>query len=319
MTETVFSTASEVAARFNVELAKKLENPGKLPGTTSGFAKLNDLTNGFQPGQFIVIASRPRCGKTSLALGMAYSIALEDKKPVGFLSLEMTETQLWLRFVSGLTGINSQTIQTGELNDEQVEEIRTASNEAAKLPLYFAEAATGINTIPAIEQQAMLFAAESGQGFGCIFIDMMKHLRPIEARNEEEIPKITELTRELKRLAIRLNIPIIALHHMNRGVEGRAVKRPTLADLKGCGSIEEDADVVMFIHREELYDAETSRRGEADLYVEKNRFGPEGKVELLFDASCTWFSAKPDFSPPVAGTGKYASPAMKAHYAPKDD
>lgn len=300
MTELVFSTGDEIAARFEIELKKRIKNKGKLPGKASGFAGLDNLTYGYQPGLH-VIAGRPGKGKTAFGLQLAFTVAQRDRIPVGMLSLEMSEWELWLRLMSNLCEIDGGNIQCGNLTEEELVVITTTSRMVASVPLFVAEARAGINTVPAIKNQIDFFRNEMPEELGLVLIDQLQKMKAVDVlhQDQNEIAKFTEITGDLHELAMAEGIPLVLLCQMNRLIEGRAVKRPNLGDLKGCGSIEQDATTVTFVHDPEDEQDKELRQ----LILAKNRHGKIGDVDVTFSGPFTRFYEKDanpqsNFQPP---------------------
>ena len=252
---------------------------GKLRGIPTGYVDLDNHLGGLQKSDLVILAARPSMGKTSLALDIMRHVAVNAKVPVGIFSLEMSKDQLVVRLLSSQSDVNLWKIRTGHLNDNDFEQIGQAMGELSEAPIYIDDAA-GSNIM---EVRTKARRLQSEHGVGLIVVD---YLQLMEGRStENRVQEVSEISRSLKLLARELNIPVLALSQLSRGVENRPDKVPQLADLRESGSIEQDADVVMFIYREEMYKGKDSRRPHiAEIHIKKHRNGPVGQVDLYFDA-----------------------------------
>jgi replicative DNA helicase len=257
-----------------------------LTGTPSGFADLDSITGGFQPGNLIIIAARPSMGKSALVTNMAENVALskDHRRPVALFSLEMSEAELAQRFIASQASIKGDDLRKGRLRDEaKWKRVLRTAGEYDAAPLYVDDSSDiGIMDVRAkarrLHQQAM---AEYG-GLGLVIVDYLQLMRA-DSRIENRVQQVGEMSRGLKILARELNVPVIALSQLSRGVESRTDKRPMLSDLRESGQIEQDADLVMFIYRDEYYFPETTDKpGEAELIIAKHRNGGLGEVPLTF-------------------------------------
>ncbi len=257
---------------------------GKLRGLATGYVDLDNLLGGLQKSDLVILAARPSMGKTSLALDIMRHVAVDNKTPVGIFSLEMSKDQLVDRLLSSQSDVNLWKIRTGHLNEGDFDQIGKAMGELSEAPIFIDDAA-GSN-IMEIRTKARRLQAE--HGVGLIVVD---YLQLMEGRNQENrVQEVSEISRSLKLLARELNVPVLALSQLSRGVENRPDKVPQLADLRESGSIEQDADVVMFIYREEMYKGKDARRPHiAEIHIKKHRNGPTGQVDLFFDADKTSF------------------------------
>jgi len=302
--------------------AKAFQRDGKLSGIATGLRDLDTKMGGLQPSDLIIIAGRPGMGKTSLATNIAYNIARAHQADlqvdgtmktvnggiVGFFSCEMSAEQLATRIIAERTGISSSSIRRGGISEADFEKIRDYSIELQSLPFYVDE--TGGLSISQLTARARRLKRQ--KGLDLIVIDYIQLLSGSGKRGtDNRVQEITEITTSLKALAKELNVPVIALSQLSRQVESRDDKRPQLSDLRESGSIEQDADVVMFVYREEYYLANKEPRagtpeyekwmldmslvhGKAEVIIGKQRHGPTGTVDLQFDGSVTRFS---DLSP----------------------
>lgn len=257
---------------------------GKLRGLSTGFMDLDNLLGGLQKSDLVVLAARPSMGKTSLALDILRHVGVNMKKPVGIFSLEMSKDQLVDRLLSAQSDVNLWKIRTGHLNDADFEQIGEAMGLLSEAPVFIDDAA-GSN-IMEVRTKARRLQAETD--LALIVVD---YLQLMEGRNQENrVQEVSEISRSLKLLARELNVPVLALSQLSRNVENRPDKVPVLADLRESGSIEQDADVVMFIYREDMYKGKDSRRPNiAEIHIRKHRNGPTGTIDLFFDQDRTSF------------------------------
>ncbi|MGI6335070.1 MAG: replicative DNA helicase [Minisyncoccales bacterium] len=255
---------------------------GATRGVATGFKGLDSILSGLQKSDLIVLAARPSMGKSSLALDIAKNVALNEKLPVGIFSLEMSKDQLIDRLISSESNIDSWKIRQGMLSSEGEDNdfvcIQHALGVLSEAPIFIDDA----SSCSVLQMKAMARRLQSSRGLGLIIID---YLQLIEPNNKitSSVQQITEISRQLKGLARELNVPVLAVSQLSRAVEQRTPKIPRLSDLRESGAIEQDADVVLFIYREDVYQEETPRKGIADIIIAKHRNGPIGRVELVFD------------------------------------
>ena len=253
---------------------------GKLRGVPSGFKKLDNILSGFQKSDLVIIASRPSMGKTSLALDIARQAAVEHNIPVGLFSLEMSAQQLVDRMLTAESKIDGWKLRTGNLKvDKEFLSIQESLAKLSKAPIY-------IDDMPGnniIRMRSVARRLKSENDLGLSIVDYLQLMLPIDSRKSDSmVQQVTEISRSLKNLARELNVPVIALSQLSRNVEHRGGK-PRLSDLRDSGSIEQDADVVMFIHRDDKYNDSSDKPNIADILVQKHRNGPTGNCELYFD------------------------------------
>ena len=250
-----------------------------LTGTPAGFRDLDDKTGGFQPGNLIVIAARPSMGKSALVANIAENAALTGRA-VALFSLEMSESELAQRFVASQANLKGEDLRRGKVPERQWPTILEACDRLAQAPLFVDDSSdTGVLEVRAKSRR--LHAQVEG-GLGLIIVDYLQLMRH-EGRVESRVEQVGQISRGLKGLARELNVPVIALSQLSRAVEQRGgEKKPILSDLRESGQIEQDADLVMFIYRDEYYDKESERPGEADIIIAKHRNGPVGDVVLTF-------------------------------------
>src|SRR5918996_287910 len=259
---------------------ERLSREGKaITGTASGFEDLDAITGGFQPGNLIILAARPSMGKSALMANFCENAALDQGKAVALFSLEMSESELAQRFIASQASIKGDDLRKGRVPASRWGKIMEASNRLAKSPL-FIDDSSDLSVLD-VRAKSRRLAQQHADGLGLILIDYLQLMRG-DARTDNRVEQIGQISRGLKTLARELDCPVIALSQLNRGVEQRTDKRPVLSDLRESGSIEQDADLVMFIYRDEYYDKESEREGIADLIISKHRNGGLATVELTF-------------------------------------
>ena len=266
------------------ELDKRAQKGGGLTGISSGFRKLDELTTGFQKGELIIIAGRPSMGKTALALNIAEHTALADNNPVAVFSLEMSAEQLAFRLISSLGRVNQTSLKSGKLKDKDWDRIDGAILQMKEMPIYIDDTPS----LTPVELRSRARRIQREKGLSLIVIDYLQ-LMHVPGSKENRATEISEISRNLKSLARELSIPIIAISQLNRSVEQRVDKSPIISDLRESGAIEQDADVIAFIYREEVYNPETDEKGIALINVAKQRNGPIGKFYLTFLGQYTKF------------------------------
>jgi len=253
-----------------------------LRGVPTGFAALDNVLAGLQQSDLIVLAARPSLGKTTLALDIARSVA-KHGTPVGIFSLEMSKEQLVDRLLASEAGINLWKLRTGRLSmegeDNDLARIQEAIGVLAELPIFIDDAASAT----ALQMRTMARRLKSEQGLGLIIVDYLQLMEGHNGGADSRVQQISEISRSLKQLARELSVPVLAISQLSRAVESRPGNVPKLSDLRESGSIEQDADVVMFIYREDKIKENTERKNIAQILIEKHRNGPTGRVELYFD------------------------------------
>jgi replicative DNA helicase len=254
-----------------------------LPGIPSNFYDLDAMTGGFQRSDLIIIAGRPSMGKTSFAIGIARQIA--ETLPIAIFSLEMSKEQLVQRILAGEAEIESNYLRTGRIAANQWEKLSHALGILSDLPIYIDD--TPNQTVMQMRSQARRLQAEQGGKLGLVLIDYLQLMEG--SGSENRVQELSRITRSLKGLARELGVPVIALSQLSRGVEARTNKRPMMSDLRESGSIEQDADLIIMLYRDEYYNENTPDRGIAEVIITKHRNGPTGVVKLLFDPQFTRF------------------------------
>ena len=250
---------------------------GKLRGVRTGWRDLDNMTAGLQRSDLIILAARPAMGKTTLVTNLAYNIAAKENQAVLFFSLEMSKEQLVDRMLADASGVDAWNIRTGNLSDEDFEKLSHAMGEMAEAPIYIDDT-PGLTVL---EMRTKARRQAHNQPLGVIIIDYLQLMQGSRS-DGNRVQEVSEISRGLKLIARELNVPVIALSQLSRSVETRSPQIPQLSDLRESGSIEQDADIVMFIYREAYYNPETDRQNITDLIIAKHRNGPVGKVELYF-------------------------------------
>ncbi len=254
------------------------KNKGKLRGISTGYRDLDNMTAGLQKSDLLILAARPAMGKTTLVTNLAYNVATISKMPVLFFSLEMSKEQLVDRMLADASGVDSWKIRTGNLNNEDFGKLSQAMGEMAETPIMIDDT-PGLSVL---EMRTKARRAAHNGELGLIIVDYLQLMQSSGKSDGNRVQEVSEISRGLKLIARELNVPVVALSQLSRTVENRNPKIPQLADLRESGSIEQDADMVMFIYREAYYEPETERQNITDLIIAKHRNGPTGKVELYF-------------------------------------
>ncbi|MEG6617253.1 replicative DNA helicase [Peptococcaceae bacterium 1198_IL3148] len=279
-----FDAVSDILLQTIEQIEKIQNNKGQLTGIPTGFIDLDKVTTGFQKSDLIILAARPSMGKTAMALNYALSAATKGKTPTAIFSLEMSKDQLVQRMLCAEAMVDQQKVRTGMLDAKDWEMLNVAAGFLANAPIYIDDtAAISINELKA---KCRRLQAEKGLGLVLIdYLQLMQGSRRTESRQQE----IAEISRSLKGLAKELNVTVIALSQLSRAVEQRQDKRPIMSDLRESGSIEQDADIVMFIYRDDYYNPESEDQNVAELIIAKQRNGPVGTVKLAFLKEFTKF------------------------------
>ncbi len=261
------------------------DNPSDVTGIPTGYKDLDMMTSGLQPGDLIIIAGRPSMGKTSLALNICEYVAIDTGLPSAVFSMEMGSTQLVSRLIGSVGKLNQHKMRTGQLDDNDWEKLSYALGQLNEAPIFIDEG-SALNPYE-VRARARRLHKQCGR-LGLIVIDYLQ-LMGSAGSTENRATEISEISRSLKALAKELNVPVIALSQLNRSVEQRPDKRPVMSDLRESGAIEQDADVIMFIYRDEVYNPETPDKGIAEIILAKQRNGPVGRVKLTFLGEYTKF------------------------------
>ena len=266
-----------------IELLYERDDP--ITGVSTGFNDLDDMTSGLQPADLVVIAGRPSMGKTSFAMNIAENVAIKSKLPVAVFSMEMPGESLTMRMISSLGRIDQHRVRTGRLEDQEWPRLTSAVSLLSEAPIYIDDMAALTPT--EVRARARRLVREAG-GLGLIVIDYLQ-LMQAPSEGETRATEISIISRSLKALAKELNCPVIALSQLNRNLEQRPNKRPVMSDLRESGSIEQDADIVIFIYRDEVYNEDSPEKGVAEIIIGKQRNGPIGTVRLTFLGQYTKF------------------------------
>jgi replicative DNA helicase len=262
------------------------DNPSSITGVPSGFTDLDTMTSGLQPGDMIVVAGRPSMGKTAFALNIAEHVGVDLGLPVAIFSLEMSGPQLAMRLLSSVGRLDATRVRTGRLNDEEWEKMTVALGKLHSAPIHIDE--TGAITATDLRARARRLARQFGGKLGLIVIDYLQ-LMASSKENENRATEISEISRSIKSLAKELKVPVIALSQLSRKVEERTDKRPLMSDLRESGAIEQDADIIIMMYRDEYYKPDTQDKGLAEVIINKHRNGPTGTVKLTFLGEYTKF------------------------------
>jgi replicative DNA helicase len=256
-----------------------------VTGVPSGFTDLDKLTSGFQNSDLIIVAGRPSMGKTALALNFARNAAVDFEIPVAIFSLEMSRQQLAIRMLCSEAEVDSNRVRTGFIGEREWGKLTAAAGTLSDAPIFIDDSPS----MTVLQMRAKARRLKSEKGLGMILIDYLQLMKGREGSERRE-QEISEISRSLKALAKELNVPVIALSQLNRRPEGRDDKKPVLADLRESGAIEQDADVICFIFREEMYDENSKQKGVAEILLRKHRNGPTGTVSLKFFHEYTKFA-----------------------------
>jgi len=285
--EELFKTSSQVLSQILDELREKIRtNSFTYPGLTTSFEDLDSLTQGFQNSDLIIIAGRPSMGKTAFSLNLAKNIALEHKLGVAFFSLEMSQQQLLYRLLGTESLVSPTKLRSGRINKEEWILINHSVDTLSELPIF-------IDDSPSLSVSEMHFKLknlkqEYSGSLGLIFIDYLQLLED-NSSNQNRVQEISKITRNLKKLARELNLPIVVLSQLSRNLETRTNKRPLLSDLRDSGSIEQDADLVMMLYRDDYYNPKSAEKNSIEVIVAKQRNGPLGTAKLGFNSQILRF------------------------------
>lgn len=280
-----FESMKDIVMRTFEHINTLYESKGGLTGLESGFRDLDKLTTGFQKSDLILVAARPSMGKTAFTLNIASHLGLQGHK-VAFFSLEMSKEQLMQRMLCSEGGIDAQRLRKGELDEEEWNNLVSIADKLSQAPIFIDDTA-GI-TVMELRSKARRLKAE--RGLDIVIIDYLQLMQGRPSKNSDNRQQeISEISRSLKALARELDVPVIALSQLSRSVESRQIKRPMLSDLRESGSLEQDADIVMFLYREDYYDKDTENKNITEVIVAKHRNGPVDTVRLMFQKEYTKF------------------------------
>ncbi|MBH97012.1 MAG: replicative DNA helicase [Rhodospirillaceae bacterium] len=279
-----FKAMKEILPETVNRLDDLQHSKGEITGIPTGFKDIDKMTAGLQPGDLVIIAARPSMGKTSLAMNIAENAAIGHQKPTAIFSMEMSAEQLSFRMIGSVGRVNQKNLRSGSLSDEDWTRVNSTITMMSSAPI-FIDDAPGLSPT---EVRARARRLKRTNNLELIVIDYLQ-LMAVSGTSENRATEISEISRSLKALARELNVPVVALSQLNRAVEQRPDKRPQMSDLRDSGAIEQDADVIIFIYREEQYDKETPRKGIADIIIGKQRNGPTGELNLTFLGEYTKF------------------------------
>jgi replicative DNA helicase len=285
-----FQAMNSLVVQLLDRVQEMADNPNDITGVPTGFYDLDSMTSGFQPGDLIVLAARPSMGKTALAINIAEHVALNEGLPVAVFSMEMGASQLAVRIVGSIGRIDQSHLRTGKLTDDEWPRLTEAIEKLRNISLHIDES-PGL-TVSELRANARRLARQCGK-LGLIVVDYLQLMGVSTSMNDENrATALGEISRGLKMLAKELQCPVIALSQLSRGVESRTDKRPMMSDLRESGAIEQDADVIMFIYRDDYYTKEASKEpGVAEVIISKQRNGPTGTVKLAFLKPITKFES----------------------------
>ena len=276
---------TQVVERIETLYAR--DNASEVTGTATGFTDLDRKTSGLHPGDLIIIAGRPSMGKTALAINIAENVAMDSKLPVAIFSMEMGATQLAMRMLGSVGKLNQQDLRTGRLQDDDWGRLTHALGRLNDAPIHIDESAA-LSSLDLRARSRRLH--RQNNGLGLIVVDYLQLMSSNVGKvSENRATEISEISRSLKALAKELQVPVIALSQLNRSLEQRTDKRPVMSDLRESGAIEQDADLILFIYRDEVYNSDSQSKGKAEIIIGKQRNGPIGKVELAFRGEYTRF------------------------------
>jgi replicative DNA helicase len=281
-----FAKMSTVLAEVMSRLDELHRNPASVTGKATGFVDLDEMTTGLQDGDLIIVAGRPSMGKTSMALNIAEHVALELKLPVLVFSMEMGGTQLATRLLGSVGKVDAQKLRTGRLDPSDWDRLGTALGKLNEAPLLIDESAS-LNPLE-LRARARRKWREYG-GLGLIVVDYIQLMQGTDSGQENRATELSEISRGLKAMAKELQVPVIALSQLNRSLEQRPNKRPVMSDLRESGALEQDADMIFFIYRDEVYNEDSPDKGVAEIIIGKQRNGPIGTVKLTFLGKHTRF------------------------------
>ncbi|OGA07830.1 MAG: replicative DNA helicase [Betaproteobacteria bacterium RIFCSPHIGHO2_12_FULL_69_13] len=266
------------------------DNPSDVTGVPTGFNDLDSKTAGLQPGELVIIAGRPSMGKTALALNIAEHVALHTLMPVAIFSMEMSGAQLATRMLGSIARVDQHKMRTGRLSDQEWHELSEAMGKLHDAPIFIDETAA-LNALE-LRTRARRLWRQFGGKLGLVVVDYLQLMSAINLRGgENRATEISEISRSLKALAKELHVPVIALSQLSRAVEARNDRRPMMSDLRESGAIEQDADLILFIYRDEVYFPDKPEtKGRAEVIIGKQRNGPIGKIELTFLGQHTRFA-----------------------------
>ena len=280
-----FETIKDLLGKAVDKITELHENQNSITGVSTGFSDLDEMTSGLQPADLIIVAGRPSMGKTSFAMNLAENVGIKSGLPIAVFSMEMPGDSLAMRMMSSLGRIDQHKVRTGQLDDDEWPRMQSSINILAEAKIFIDDTAA-LSPIE-IRARSRRLMKEHGQ-LGLIVLDYLQ-LMQSPSKSESRVAEISDISRSLKALAKELNVPVIALSQLNRNLEQRPNKRPVMSDLRESGSIEQDADVIIFIYRDEVYNEDSEAKGVAEIIIGKQRNGPIGTCRLTFLGQYTRF------------------------------
>jgi replicative DNA helicase len=269
-----------------VDFLYSRENPSDITGVPTGYQQLDQMTSGFQEGDLIIIAGRPSMGKTAFALNIAEHVGVAEKRPVAVFSMEMSGTQIAARMLGSIARIDQHKLRTGRLTDDDWNRLADGLGKLHEAPIHIDE--TGSLNPLELRSRARRLARQYGK-LGMVIVDYLQLMVTDGKREENRATELSEISRGLKALAKELSVPVVALSQLNRSVDQRPDKKPIMSDLRESGALEQDADLILFIYRDEVYNRDTPEKGKAEIIISKQRNGPIGDFPLTFLGQYTRF------------------------------
>jgi len=296
---TGFVSLKEALAQAVNRIEELEKSPSDVTGIPTGFIDLDRETSGLQPADLVIVAGRPSMGKTSLAMNLVEHAAISTRKPVAVFSMEMPSAQLATRMLASLGRVNAHKLRTGKMQDEDWSRLVSAMNILNEVPIFIDDTAA-LSPLD-LRSRVRRLAREQGD-LGLVVVDYLQLMQSSGSSNENRTTEISTITRSLKILAKEMNVPLVVLSQLNRSLENRPNKRPLMSDLRESGSIEQDADLILFIYRDEQYNKDSKDKGKAEVIIGKQRNGPTGTVSLAFLGEFTRFDnyASPKFAGDVS-------------------
>ena len=296
-----FKTAGEIANILSQKISEQAQIGAAVTGLDTNYGELNRYTLGLQPSDLIIVAARPSMGKTAFALNLALNVAKNPQRPhVAFFSLEMGVDQLVMRLMSCQAQVDNTKLRQGKLSPQEWEKVKYAIQTLSNINLYFDDS----GTVKVTDLRSKCRKLKQDDKLDLVVVDYLQLLSGSQYNQSNRVQEVSEISRVLKEVARELKVPVIALSQLSRGVEQRKEKQPVMADLRESGSIEQDADIILLMYREDYYDAETTRKNVVDINIAKNRSGTIGVFQLLFNRNVSTFSNIASTAPESAYASK---------------
>jgi replicative DNA helicase len=271
---------NKLLADVMIRLDELHKNPQSVTGVASGFADLDDMTAGLQPSDLIIVAGRPSMGKTAFALNIAENVGVDQRLPVLIFSMEMGAGQIATRLLGSVARVDAQRLRTGRLENSDWDRLGLALGKLNEAPIHIDET-PALNALE-LRSRARRLWRQYGNQLGLVVVDYIQLMSAVDSGSENRATEISEISRSMKAMAKELHVPVVALSQLNRSLEQRPNKRPVMSDLRESGAIEQDADVILFIYRDEVYNKDSPSAGIAEIIIGKQRNGPIGTVDLAF-------------------------------------